>query len=220
MTAQRTILAGGGGFCRELYFWVSECHAAGRLPPVSGYLDDAGDTLAGFDYPDMPWLGTFEGYVPRKGDHFFLAVGNPRVKRVMHGMLATRGGVFPQLIHPTARVLRTAQLGEGAIFCPGSAAGPDTVIERFVTFNAVCGAGHDAQVGEFSTISSAVDITGGVRIGKDVMVGSGVTFLPGVRVGDGAMIGAGCVVYRSVPAGATAYTQPAKILRINKKDGA
>lgn len=220
MTAERTILVGGGGFCRELYFWVSECHAAGQLLPVGGYLDDAGDTLAGFNYPDMPWLGTVEGYVPTEGDRFVLAVGSPHIKRVLHGVLAKRGAVFPQLIHPTARVLRTAQLGEGTIFCPGSAAGPDSVIERFVTFNAVCGAGHDAQVGEFSTISSAVDITGGVQIGKDVMVGSGVTFLPRVKVGDGATIGAGCVVYRSVPAGATAYTQPAKILRLKKKGGA
>ncbi|VXD01004.1 hexapeptide transferase [Sphingomonas sp. 8AM] len=218
MSKERLILVGGGGFCRELYFWASECHAAGRLPPVGGYLDDAGDTLMGFDYPDMPWLGGVEAHEPGSGDRYVLAVGHPRAKRALHGLLATRGAIFPRLIHPSARVLRTAALGEGVIFCPGSAAGPDTKINRFVTFNAVCGAGHDAQVGEFTTISSAVDITGGVQIGKDVMIGSGVTFLPRIKVGDGATIGAGCTVYRSVPAGATAYTQPAKILRTIRKD--
>lgn len=209
----RTILAGGGGFCRELYFWASECAAAGRLPPVRGYLDDAGDTLARFDYPDMPWLGGIDNYVPQEEDLFFIAVGAPATKRRIHGVLSGRGARFGQLIHPTSRVLRTASLGEGVIFCPGAAAGPDTVIGRFVTFNAVCGAGHDAKVGEFSTVSSNVDITGHVEIGSDVMIGSGATFVPGTKVGDRAVIGAGSVVYRSVPAGATVFAPAAKTMR-------
>jgi len=209
----RTILVGGGGFARELYFWVSECHAAGRLPPIAGYLDDAGATLASLDYPDMPWLGSIDSYVIRREDVLFLAVGGPSAKRRLHGALSARGARFGQLLHPTARILRTAALGEGVIFCPGSAAGPDSVIDRFVTFNAVCGAGHDAKVGEFSTVSSGVDITGYVEIGRNVMIGSGARFLPGVKVADGAVIGAGAVVYRSVPAGATVFAPAAKMLR-------
>lgn len=210
----RTILAGGGGFCRELYFWVGECNLAGTLPPIGGYLDDAGATLAALGYADMPWIGAISDYQWREGDVLFLAAGAPTIKRAMHRVLSDKGARFGQLIHPTSRVLRTAALGEGVIFCPGSAAGPDTVIERFVTFNAVCGAGHDARVGEFSTVSSGVDITGHVRIGADVMIGSGATFLPGVKVGAGATIGAGSVVYRSVPPGATVFAPPAKVLRV------
>ena len=209
----RTILAGGGGFCRELYFWVQECHDAGRLPPIGGYLDDAGPTLASLDYPDMPWLGSVDACRPEAGDQFFIAVGAPATKRKIHGLLEARGARFGQLIHPTSRVLRTAALGEGVIFCPGAAAGPDTVIGRFVTFNAVCGAGHDATVGEFTTVSSNVDITGNVQVGADVMIGSGATFVPGVKIGRGATIGAGAVVYRSVPAGATVFAPAAKMMR-------
>lgn len=219
MSEARTILAGGGGFCRELIFWIMETAAAGRISPLGGYLDDAGDTLAEFDYPEAPWLGGITDYVPRSGDAFVLAIGTPRIKRRVQQTLADKGGRFATLIHPTSRVVRTATIQEGAIFCPGAAAGADSHIGRFVTFNAVCGAGHDAVVGDFSTISSAVDITGGVRIGEDVMIGSGVTFLPGVKVGNGAVIGAGSVVYRSVPAGATVYAAPAKRLRLGGSRG-
>lgn len=209
----RVILAGGGGFCRELYFWVADCHAAGRLPPIGGYLDDAGPTLAKLSYDDMPWLGSIEDYVPKPGDVFFLAVGTPASKRAVHGKLAVRGAVFPQLIHPDTRIVRTASLGEGVIMCPQTAANPDTVIERFVTFNASSGAGHDARVGEFSMISSLVDLVGYTHIGRDVMIGDSATILPRVKVGDGATIGAGAVVYRSVPAGATVFAAAAKTLR-------
>jgi hypothetical protein len=69
MSRERVILVGGGGFCRELYFCASETHAAGRLAPLGGYLDDTGDTLAGLDY-DLPWLGSISDYVPARGDRF------------------------------------------------------------------------------------------------------------------------------------------------------
>jgi sugar O-acyltransferase (sialic acid O-acetyltransferase NeuD family) len=213
VSQERIILAGGGGFCRELYFWAQETHESGRLPQIGGYLNDPGPSIAKLDYPDMPWLGSIEDYVPKAGDLFLLAVGSPQGKRAIHGKLSARGAIFARLIHPNSRVLRTAQLGEGVIFCPGAAAGPDTIIERFVTFNAVCGAGHDARIGEFTTVSSAVDITGHASIGRDVMIGSSATILPRVKVGDGATIGAGSVVYRSVPAGATVFAAPAKLIK-------
>jgi sugar O-acyltransferase (sialic acid O-acetyltransferase NeuD family) len=215
VSADRTILVGGGGFCRELFFWAEDCAAAGSLPPLGGYLDDRGDTLAQFDYA-LPWLGRIEDFLPGPGDSLVLAVGSPAGKREVHGKLSVRGGTFPILAHPSARVLRTARIAEGVIFCPGSSSGPDTVIGRFVTINTESGLGHDAQVGEFTTLSSRIDITGGVIVGSDVTVGSGAVFVPRVKIGDFATIGAGSVVYRSVPAGATLYAAPAKTLRLNR----
>ena len=50
-----------------------------------------------------------------------------------------------------------------------------------------------------------------VRIGHDVWIGGGAIILPGVSVGDGALIGAGSVVTRDVPAGATAFGNPARV---------
>ncbi len=49
-----------------------------------------------------------------------------------------------------------------------------------------------------------------VRIGRNVWIGAGAIILPGVTIGDDALIGAGSVVTRDVPAGATAYGNPAR----------
>jgi maltose O-acetyltransferase len=49
-----------------------------------------------------------------------------------------------------------------------------------------------------------------VRIGRNVWIGGGALILPGVSIGDDAVIGAGSVVTRDVPAGATAYGNPAR----------
>lgn len=52
-----------------------------------------------------------------------------------------------------------------------------------------------------------------IHIGRNVWVGGGAIILPGVTIGDDALIGAGSVVTRDVPAGATAYGNPARVIR-------
>ena len=50
-----------------------------------------------------------------------------------------------------------------------------------------------------------------MRIGRNVWIGGGAMILPGVTIGDNAVIGAGSVVTRDVPAGVTAFGNPARL---------
>jgi maltose O-acetyltransferase len=50
-----------------------------------------------------------------------------------------------------------------------------------------------------------------VHIGRNVWIGAGAIILPGVSIGDDALIGAGSVVTRDIPAGATAFGNPARV---------
>lgn len=50
-----------------------------------------------------------------------------------------------------------------------------------------------------------------VRVGHNVWIGAGAIILPGVSIADDALIGAGSVVTRDVPAGATAFGNPARV---------
>jgi maltose O-acetyltransferase len=50
-----------------------------------------------------------------------------------------------------------------------------------------------------------------VRVGRNVWIGAGAIILPGVSIADDALIGAGSVVTRDVPAGATAFGNPARV---------
>lgn len=51
------------------------------------------------------------------------------------------------------------------------------------------------------------------RVGNGVQFGAGATVIGPVRIGDGARIGPGAVVTTHVPAGATAFAPPARVLR-------
>lgn len=51
------------------------------------------------------------------------------------------------------------------------------------------------------------------RLGTGVELGAGCSVLGGITVGDGARIGPGAVVVTDVPAGATAFVPPARIMK-------
>ena len=55
---------------------------------------------------------------------------------------------------------------------------------------------------------------GGIIIEDDVLLGFGVIVLDGVRIGRGAVIGAGSVVTRSIPDGAVAVGNPARVIKM------
>ena len=214
--AGRTIIVGGGGFARELYHWASDCASAGTIPPIGGYVDDAGDVLFNRAAYAMPYLGTIDQVVIAPDDRFVLAIGSPRTKRILQARIAERGGRFATLVHPSCLITPTATVEEGALLCPGCIIGVDSTIERFATLNTGSGTGHDARVGAFAVLASRVAISGYAIVGEDASVGSGVVLLPNVKVGAGALVGPGCILYRSVPAGVTVFAPPAKQLRLKK----
>jgi len=54
----------------------------------------------------------------------------------------------------------------------------------------------------------------GAIVKAGASVGGGATLLPGVSIGRGAMVGAGAVVTESVPDGAVAVGNPARLVRV------
>ncbi|NYD23968.1 serine O-acetyltransferase [Kineococcus aurantiacus] len=80
-----------------------------------------------------------------------------------------------------------------------------------------------AVIGDDSTLRSGITIgfTDGAEtrreavphIGRDVSIGPGAVLVGAITVGDGAQIGPNANVSTDVPAGATAFAPPARILR-------
>lgn len=140
-------------------------------------------------------------------------VARSTTKRAVAAQSIAQWGLpWATLISPDVDVFGT-ELGEGvtvygkATIAAGARVGAGSV----VFMGAVVG--HGSSVGRGCVIAPNAVINARVRLADRVYVGSCASILPEIEVGDGATIAAGATVLTNVPAGATALSAPAKVLK-------
>jgi serine O-acetyltransferase len=88
------------------------------------------------------------------------------------------------------------------------------VIDSSVVIGDDCVFHHNVTLAARRRVDSPKSLFHAPQIGSGVRLGSGCIILGGVRIGDNATIGPNCVVTTDVPPGASAISQPARVLRI------
>lgn len=174
-------------------------------------------------YDDSPELaGTTVAGVPVRGpvarmardgiERAVLAVGDNRSRRRLAQTLGTAlpGCSFPVVVHPSATVHESVELGEGTLVFAGCVVQPDSSLGRFVILNTAATVDHDCAVGDFAHLAPGSRLAGNVALGEGVFLGIGASVLPGRQVGDWSMVGAGGVVVRDIAPGAVAVGVPAR----------
>lgn len=133
------------------------------------------------------------------GQAVHVAIGSIAVRADLLGRALAIGALPLTVVHPSARVSRFAQVGDGAFIAALAVVGPSARLGRGVIVNHGAVVDHDCVVGDHCHIAPNASLGGGVRIGDRVLVGAGAVVLPGVSIGDDAVIGAGAVVTRDAP---------------------
>lgn len=208
MSVKRLIIIGAGGFGREVLAWARQCGECGVEWSPAGFIDDNLSALDGFE-TGVEILGSIADFQPGPDDVFICAIGTPAIKRIAVEKIASLGGVFINLLHPTAVIGERVQLGVGVILCPHAILTADIRIGDHSAFNLFTAIGHDVQVGSHCQLHSYSEATGGVILEDEVLLGTHSTVLQNKRVGEGAIVGAGSVVLQNVPAGTTVVGTPA-----------
>ncbi len=206
---KRLIIAGAGGFGREVYAWARAHPDCGRFWEIAGFLDDNPAALDGYDYL-CPILGTVAEYAPGEDDVFLCAIGAPAIKRKVCELLLARSAEFISLVHPSAILGANVALGKGVIICPYAIVTCDVKVGNFVAINCHSSVGHDVRIADWVTLSGHCDVTGQTQLGEMAFLGSGARILPLKKVGARALVGAGSVVISHVPADAKVFGNPAR----------
>jgi len=145
--------------------------------------------------------------------HFIVgigSVGNP-VARMRAFAAGIAAGLEPAVvIHPSAVVAASAQIGGGTLVAAGAVVNPSVRVGRNVIVNTQALVEHDAEVGSHAHLAPGCRVLGGCEIGDRSHIGAGAIVLQGVRVGSDVMVAAGAVVLGDVPDGATVMGVPAK----------
>lgn len=120
---------------------------------------------------------------------------------------------FATLVHPTAHVSCTTQLGTGTLVGAGVIVGSHSRLSRHVLVNRGALIGHHTSIGDFVTVQPGANIAGACEIGTATYVGMGAVIIDHIKVGKHSIIGAGAVVIEEVPDCVMVAGVPAKIVK-------
>lgn len=204
---KKLLIAGAGGFGREVAGMVEHCIGAGEEFGFAGFVDDRADALEG--YAGYGRVVGGMGREPREDEVYFCALGNVKARKACVERLKAAGAKFATLVDRRASVGRNVKIGEGCLVRAGAVLLADLELGAHTCVFDGAVVGHDSRVGEYSHLSAGVFLGGGTRAGEGVTFHPGAKVVPRLRIGDWATVGIGSVALVGVRDGATVFGVPA-----------
>lgn len=144
-----------------------------------------------------------------------ITIGDNYIRSLIHAYLITAMPdlTYPNLIHNSVVISKSAELGVGVVLQAGCIVNPGAKIGDHTLFLTGAHVEHDVKVGNYASISAG-SLTGGkVEIGELSAITMGVTVFDRVKIGSNVVIGSGSVVTGDLPDNVLAYGTPAKVIR-------
>lgn len=204
------IIIGARGFGREIYrtFIHTDSYISKKID-VKGFLDDKADALDGLNGEWPPIIGPVETYDIQVDDVFFCALGESKWRKYYAEIIASKGGEFINIIHPTALVSEVAEIGSGCIIGAYSTVSPNVKIGNHVMVQAFDDFGHDSEIGDYASIESYVFLGGYAKVGELATMHTKSSIIPHKSIGKECVVGFGSVVMRNFKDGVHVFGNPA-----------
>jgi sugar O-acyltransferase (sialic acid O-acetyltransferase NeuD family) len=210
---------------KSFVLWGSAGHAKVLSEIIS---DQGGQVVALFDnntvvaaLPGVPVYYGREGFLAwvsarvdltRIAGVVAIGGGRGRDRVAMHALFSSSGLLTPTLVHRSAVVSPTAQVGAGTQILALANVGAESRLGEACIVNHRASVDHECVLGNGVHLAPSATLCGCVSVGDSVFIGAGAVVLPRISIGEGAVIGAGAVVTRDVPGGATVVGNPARMV--------
>jgi acetyltransferase EpsM len=179
---------------------------------VAGFVENMDPERAGTSLEDLPvhWVDDIGALAPT---HVAVCALSTTHRRRFIAQAAALGMPYTTLVHPTARISRTAHIAEGAIINAGVIVGAHARIGRHAIVNRGALVGHHTTIGDYVTIGPGANIGGSGSIGEATYIGIGAIVLDQLTVGRHAIVGAGSVVTKDVSDRVQVMGVPARVTK-------
>lgn len=214
MSGLRVVGLGAGGHARVV---IDALRLSGGAQLV-GLLDPRPE-LAGTELDGVRILGDDALLDELRHDgvtHAFIGLGGTRdltARKRLFELAARAGYEFVPVIHPSAVVAVSADLGRATVVLANAVVNPGARLGDNVIVNTGAIVEHDCLIGSHSHIATGARLAGAVEVGEAAHLGIGCSVRQSVRIGSGAIVGAGAVVIQDVPERTVVIGVPARAMR-------
>lgn len=182
---------------------------------IKGFYDED-DSKLGSSIMGYPVLGKFSDLTNEDilGNNYIVAIGNNAVRLKIMTNINNIGGNTPTLIHPTAAISPSAEIGKGVYIQANACIWTKVKIDNFCIISPNVVVAHHSNIGKACLISTLSAVGASINIEDKVFLGMGCTLVTGMhRVGENSIIGAGAVVLKDVDKNSVCVGVPAKKIR-------
>jgi sugar O-acyltransferase (sialic acid O-acetyltransferase NeuD family) len=209
------VVIGAGGLGRETVEAVRALNTAGARWRLTGYLDDEparhGTIIGGVsvlggiaELDNMPDVSVV--VCTSRPDNY---VSRPRIVDML-GLPPER---YATIIHPSASVSDTSQVGPGSVLLAQTVLTAAVTVGSHVVIMPHVILTHDDVIEDFATLASGVCLGGNVHVGRCAYVGAGALVREDRSVGSSALVGMGAIVTRDIPPQEVWAGVPARYIR-------
>lgn len=168
-------------------------------------------------------LGSYEDLLEKKdltNHNVLLTMGNNKIRFNLAEKIRSKGGVTPQIIHPTAIISRFSKIGEGVTISAFSYIQANTYIGKDTMILSGVNVSHDNRIGRACFLAGGVTIGAFTTLEDFVFVGQGaITISKKVeKIGENAFIAAGALVTNSVNSNRLVVGVPARTKAYRSQD--
>lgn len=138
------------------------------------------------------------------------SISNTSLREKLFKEFKSQGYFYSSIIHPSAIIASTVELGEGVQILAGTVIQPFAKIDDNTIINTSATVEHDCKISRHCHIAPGSILSGSINIGEGTHIGTGATIIQNIRIGKNVLIGAGSLVLRDVLDNKVFYGTPAK----------
>lgn len=182
---------------------------------VRGFYDED-DRKQGSNVLGYPVLGKFSNIDNERilENNFIVAIGNNATRFKIMTIINNLGGYTPTLIHPSAIISPSAEIGKGVYIQANAYIWTKVKIDDFCIISPCVVIAHHSTIGKACLISTLTGVGASINIEDKVFIGMSCTIVTGMHlVGHNSIIGAGAVVLKDIENNSVYAGIPAKKIR-------
>lgn len=221
LTKREIMILGTGGTSRDILDIIYDINKFynKEIYQVSGFLEDD-QPKWGKEINGIRVQGPLISANKYKNTFFVNGIGSP-TSFLDKEKIITKSGIcldrFITLIHPSANISKSAQIGSGSVIFPNVVVGHNVKIGKHVVILPNTVISHDGFIGDYVCIAGCVYISGAVSVGSSCYIGANASIKESLSIGEGSLIGIGSVVLENIEKGRIMIGNPARLLRHSKE---